>query len=178
MDIDTEMQSLSNSLTTPYGKTNIFVMGERKCGKTGIIRKFFEKLGCVPETTLLLDSVKSWDGYFTHNSQREKISFIEMDVEVGILDRISKFEQEMRGNLNILFLVMKNYDNPTEKYHNRIRLFFEKFCKISYGFSSALMITNKYFKKKLSNEGTCNYSDSISTLYYNEMSSIFNSNNF
>jgi hypothetical protein len=175
MDIDTDMQTLSQTLSTPRGKTNLFVMGERKCGKTSLIRKFFENFGEAPETNFLLDSVKSWDGYFTLDARREKISFIEMDVDAGVLDRVSRFEQEMKGNLNILFLIMKNFENSTFKNPNRIKLFFEKLSKISFGFTSTFMITNKYFKKKSSNDTIYYYTDSISTLYYNEMRHLFSS---
>jgi hypothetical protein len=173
MDIDTDLQTLSQTLSSPQGKTNLFVMGERKCGKTSLIKKFFENIGEVPETNFLLDSVKSWDGYFTLNARKEKISFIEMDVDAAVLDRVSRFEQEMKGNFNILFLIMKNYENPTCKNPNRIKLFFQKLSKISFGFTSTFMITNKFFKKKSSSETIYHYKDSISTLYYNEMRHLF-----
>lgn len=157
--MDNKKENLKINKTLPkVNKINVLVIGDKKTGKTTLIKSFFEFCRVQPETNFLIDSVKIWEGNMTHDKveyQEEKISFIEMDTDVKILDQISKFEEVLKGNKNFLCFVMKvnstnsNIANSaTLKIQSRIKLFFEKFYQLGSYFNACVVVNNKFMKKK------------------------------
>jgi GTPase SAR1 family protein len=144
--MDIEKENLPCCQTV--NKTNILVIGERKSGKTTLIKSLFESWKVVPSTFFLLDSVKIWEGTVATDTSSHRLSFIEMDVEMGVLDQIAKFEEFLKGHQNILCLMMKNAESPSLKTQKRIRVFFEKFLQILGFFSDSFQVMNNYVKKK------------------------------
>jgi hypothetical protein len=168
MDIEKENNNFPAEAEMPMTKTNILVIGERKSGKTSIIKSSFELSRVVPKTYFLCDSVKIWEGTVASESGPTKLAFIETDVEVPVLDQLGKFEETLRGHHNILCLIVKNSESPTLKTQNRIRVFFEKFRGIYSFFSECVVVTNNYLKKK-------DTSNEIQEIYNFEMNRLFSS---
>lgn len=143
-----DIQSENNQCSQTLNKCNILVIGERKSGKTALIKSLFDNWKVAPSTFFLVDSVKIWEGTVANETSSHRLSFIEMDVEMGVLDQIAKFEEFLKGHQNILCLMMKNSESPTIKTQKRIRVFFEKFLQIIGYFSDSFQIMNNYVKKK------------------------------
>lgn len=152
----------------PSQNTNVFVIGERKSGKTALIKLYFEQMKVHPDTRFLVDSVKVWQNYILFDGFHQKISFIESDVDVNVLDQSAKFEEEFKNNRNILCLMLKSCEITTTKTQSRIKVFFEKLTNMKCHFTDAIIITNSIFKKK-------DIVHDVQHIYLKEMNQLFQS---
>jgi AAA+ ATPase superfamily predicted ATPase len=122
----------------------VLVVGNRKSGKTTLIKGVFEYCKIIPDTNFLLDSVRNWEGLINVEGEEGQISFVEMDSDAGIVDKIGKLESMLTGASNFLCLVLKISDNSTLKNQTHIRLFFEKFTRLVSYFKGCVVINNDF----------------------------------
>jgi hypothetical protein len=143
MDIDKEISILIKNDKTVQ-KINVMIIGDKKNGKSTLIKSFFSLLGLFPQTNFLADSVKISETFLPSTGVENKLSFVEMDLDPNVLKRVDKFHNFLRDGQNFLCFVIKTIDNSILKNKSRIDLFFNRFEQISNYFSKCLVIWNEF----------------------------------